>query len=45
VIRIAPDEGGSRLDMRSMSRVGRSDMGVNAQRIRAFLHRLKTVSG
>ncbi|MGR3522536.1 MAG: DUF1499 domain-containing protein, partial [Paracoccus sp. (in: a-proteobacteria)] len=29
-------EGGSRVDMRSVSRVGRSDQGVNAARIRAF---------
>ena len=27
----------SRVDMRSVSRVGRSDIGVNARRIRAFL--------
>jgi uncharacterized protein (DUF1499 family) len=41
VIRITPHEPGSRLDIRSMSRVGRSDMGVNAQRIRRFLTQLK----
>ena len=41
VIRITPHERGSRLDIRSMSRVGRSDVGVNAQRIRRFLTRLK----
>ena len=41
VIRITPHEGGSRLDIRSMSRVGRSDVGVNAQRIRRFLKRFK----
>ncbi len=28
---------GSRVDIRSVSRVGRSDLGVNAKRIRAFL--------
>ncbi len=33
--------GGSRLDMRSMSRVGRSDVGANAARIRAFMRRLQ----
>ncbi len=27
---------GSRVDMRSLSRVGRSDFGVNAKRVRAF---------
>jgi len=41
VIRITPHERGSQLDIRSMSRVGRSDVGVNAQRIRRFLTRLK----
>ena len=41
VIRITPHERGSRLDIRSMSRVGRSDVGVNAQRIRRFLKRLR----
>jgi uncharacterized protein (DUF1499 family) len=41
VIRITPHEQGSRLDIRSMSRVGRSDVGVNAQRIRRFLTQLK----
>jgi hypothetical protein len=42
VIRITPHEGGSQLDIRSMSRVGRSDVGVNARRIHRFLQRLKT---
>ncbi|MEO7726711.1 MAG: DUF1499 domain-containing protein [Burkholderiales bacterium] len=37
VIRIAPAGNGSRIDMRSVSRVGRSDLGVNARRIREFL--------
>jgi len=38
VIRIRPESDGkaSRLDMRSASRVGRSDLGVNARRIRAY---------
>ena len=35
-VRPAPG-GGSLVDMRSISRVGGSDVGVNAQRIRAFL--------
>lgn len=37
VIRVAPAASGSRIDIRSMSRVGRSDIGTNAKRIRAFL--------
>lgn len=39
VIRITPsaDGTGSRVDMRSVSRVGISDFGVNARRIREFL--------
>ncbi len=40
VVRIAPAPGGSRVDMRSVSRVGLSDMGTNANRIRSFLHKL-----
>ena len=36
VIRVAADGAGSRLDVRSASRVGRSDIGVNAKRIRAY---------
>jgi uncharacterized protein (DUF1499 family) len=37
VIRVAGDEIGSRIDMRSTSRQGRSDFGVNAARIRAYM--------
>jgi uncharacterized protein (DUF1499 family) len=40
VIRIEPDPAGSRVDMRSVSRVGESDVGTNARRIRAYLARL-----
>jgi uncharacterized protein (DUF1499 family) len=40
VVRIAADGGGSRVDVRSVSRVGRSDIGTNARRIRGFLARL-----
>jgi uncharacterized protein (DUF1499 family) len=36
VIRVAPDGTGTRIDVRSVSRVGRSDFGVNADRIRAY---------
>lgn len=41
VIRVACDEAGSRVDMRSTSRQGRSDYGVNAARIRAFMSALR----
>jgi uncharacterized protein (DUF1499 family) len=41
VIRIAAEGTGSRLDIRSMSRVGKSDLGKNAERIRAFLAKVK----
>jgi uncharacterized protein (DUF1499 family) len=37
VIRISDAGGGSRLDVRSKSRVGRSDLGKNAERVREFL--------
>jgi uncharacterized protein (DUF1499 family) len=36
VIRIEPDGSGSRIDIRSVSRVGLSDVGKNAKRIRAY---------
>ena len=36
VIRVSADGAGSRIDVRSVSRVGRSDFGVNAGRIRAY---------
>lgn len=36
VIVVTPQGDGSRVDMRSVSRVGRSDQGLNAARIRAF---------
>jgi len=37
VIRIRADNGCTRLDIRSASRVGSSDFGANAKRIRTFL--------
>lgn len=40
VVRVRPDGAGSRVDVRSVSRVGRSDLGTNARRIRAFLDSL-----
>ena len=44
VVRIVPAGAGSKIDIRSKSRVGRSDLGANAHRIRAFTARLKAVS-
>ena len=37
IIRVTEDSGGARVDMRSASRVGISDLGVNAGRIRDFM--------
>lgn len=36
VVVVTPQDNGSRVDMRGVSRVGRSDQGVNAARIRDF---------
>lgn len=41
VIRVQPREGGSRVDVRSISRVGMSDVGANAARIRRILAEAK----
>ena len=41
VIRITKIGGGSRLDVRSVSRVGKSDLGTNARRIRAYIKALR----
>ena len=40
IVRIRPEGAGSRVDVRSVSRVGGSDIGANASRIREFLSRL-----
>ena len=40
VVRIRPEGSGSRVDVCSVSRVGGSDIGANAGRVREFLHRL-----
>lgn len=45
VVRIRPDGQGSRVDVRSLSRVGGSDVGTNARRIRAYLDRLRPSGG
>ena len=41
VIRVTPEGTSSRIDVRSKSRVGRSDVGANAKRIRAYLTNLR----
>jgi uncharacterized protein (DUF1499 family) len=41
VVRVAAAPGGSRVDVRSLSRVGVSDVGTNAARIRKYLTALK----
>lgn len=41
VVRIAADGAWTRIDVRSKSRVGRNDLGMNAKRIRAFMAKLK----
>lgn len=48
VVRVRPDPqrgGGSLVDMRSVSRVGGSDVGMNAKRIRNFMADLEANSG
>lgn len=40
IVRIRAEGTGSRIDVRSVSRVGASDIGANAKRIREFLSRL-----
>ena len=41
VVRVTPTDGGSRVDVRSVSRVGKGDLGKNAARVRAYLRRLQ----
>ena len=46
VIRVRPEgQGGSLVDMRSKSRDGQGDFGVNAARIRQFMVALRTAAG
>ena len=40
VISVRPEGDGARVDIRSKSRIGRSDRGMNAWRVREFLRRL-----
>jgi uncharacterized protein (DUF1499 family) len=42
VVRVTSEDGGSRIDVRSVSRLGRSDVGTNAARIRRYLEKIKT---
>lgn len=41
VVRVRSVDGGSRVDVRSLSRVGRSDVGTNAARVRHYLSSLR----
>ncbi|MBI4183131.1 MAG: DUF1499 domain-containing protein [Proteobacteria bacterium] len=41
VVRVRAEDGGSRVDARSVSRVGGGDLGTNARRLRGFLARLR----
>jgi uncharacterized protein (DUF1499 family) len=40
VVVMSPDGSGTRVDVRSKSRVGKSDLGVNAERIQEYLGRI-----
>ena len=40
VVRLTPWGAGTRVDVRSVSRIGRSDIGTNARRIRRYLAQL-----
>jgi len=40
VVVMSPHESGTRVDVRSKSRVGKSDLGVNAERIQEYLGRI-----
>jgi uncharacterized protein (DUF1499 family) len=45
VIRLRPEASGTRVDVRSESRVGGSDVGANAARIRAYSRKLREAVG
>jgi uncharacterized protein (DUF1499 family) len=40
VIRLTPEGSGTRVDVRSLSRVGVGDLGTNAKRVRAYMEKL-----
>ena len=42
VVRVRADGSGSRVDIRSKSRDGQTDLGINAKRIREFMMRLRS---
>jgi uncharacterized protein (DUF1499 family) len=42
---VRPTDAGSRIDVRSVSRVGVGDIGTNAARVRAFLAALEDQVG
>ena len=44
VVRVRPHPDGSRVDVRSVSRVGRSDVGTNARRIRDYFEKVSASS-
>jgi uncharacterized protein (DUF1499 family) len=45
VVRVSADGSGSRIDVRSKSRIGKGDFGTNARRVRAYLAAVKSLSG
>jgi uncharacterized protein (DUF1499 family) len=45
VIRVTPTDNGSRVDVRSVSRVGGGDVGKNAERIRGYTQVLRSMDG
>jgi uncharacterized protein (DUF1499 family) len=45
VVRVKPESAGSRVDVRSESRVGGGDTGTNARRVRSYLARLRDLAG
>lgn len=45
VIRVTNTSGKSRIDVRSVSRIGKGDLGMNARRIKDYLGKVRTVAG
>jgi uncharacterized protein (DUF1499 family) len=45
VVRVRAEGGGSRIDVRSKSRIGTGDFGTNARRVRAYLAAVKSAGG